>query len=138
MTCCRTCRARRGAVTPCLPAQTTASSSRREASTAASTRSTPSTWTRDGHLEPKNGIRITLFSEGRNAACMMCGGGQSQQRHTVYSRLRLAELSLFLTDVKNMSEWSFNGRSKRVKLTRGRAAGKLANTNGQRGNVVKF
>uniref|UniRef100_A0A8C9XZY1 Zinc finger protein GLIS1-like n=1 Tax=Sander lucioperca TaxID=283035 RepID=A0A8C9XZY1_SANLU len=46
-TCCRTSRARLGPITPCLPAQTTASFSRREASTAASTRSTPSTWTHD-------------------------------------------------------------------------------------------
>ena len=53
LTCCRTCRARRGAVTPCLPAQTKASSSRQEVSTAASTRSSPSTWTHDGHTETK-------------------------------------------------------------------------------------
>lgn len=68
---------------------------------------------------------------------MMCGGRQSlQQQHAVYSRLKLAEL--FLTDVKNVSVWSINGRNKSAELTRGRAAGKLANMNGQRGNVVEF
>lgn len=51
----------------------------------------------------KNWIRSTLSSWGHNAACTMCNGRQSQQQYTVYSRLRLTDLFLFLTDVKNMS-----------------------------------
>lgn len=48
------CRAKQEEVTPCLPVRMTASSSRLEASTAASIRSTPSTWTRDGKSHLSN------------------------------------------------------------------------------------
>lgn len=53
LTCYRICRARRGVVSLCLLAQTTASSSRQEASSAASIRSTPFTWTHDVSPEPE-------------------------------------------------------------------------------------
>lgn len=130
LTCCRTCRARRGAVTLCLPVQTTASSSRQEASTAASTRSSPSTWTHDGHTEAKKKLNQSL--------CFTCGlSVYDVWRETITAiycifKAGVGRIVLILNRCENMSVGVFDCTNRSAWLTRSRAAGKLANMNGQK------
>lgn len=100
LTCCRTCRVRRGAVTPCLPAQTTASSSRQVVSTAASVRFTPSIWTRDGH--PEIFYAAWMWQLTITHLCIY-----------IYLRIILSALFLFWQEKK--ASGSLNG----TKITRG-------------------
>lgn len=118
------CRAKQGGVTPCLPARMTASSSRQEASTAASIRSTPSTWTRDVKSSlnriQKRSQNCTAFFRTK---CNMYDPGQH-----IHSRLKLSTILFFAVMKTNQSE----------NLIGGRAGGKLPNIKSQRGNLVGF
>lgn len=126
-TCCRTCRVRRGAVTPCLPVQTTASSSRQEVSTAASTRSTPSTWTHDDSSQSRCSPRVLEAWRQTITTTTYC-----------IFKAEAVRFVLILNRCEKYVSGSFDGTNQSAKLTKCRAAGKLSNMKGQSGNLVKL